>query len=419
LTTAQLQSLTAEAVAKVTVDQVAALTTAQVVALTTEQVSSLPTATVVALTTDQIAAMQTVDIEALTATQVAKLTVAQLGALSTAQLVAIETSDVVAMSWAQIGALTTDQLSGLTPGQKTAIYVDKGLTSSNSALTTNQKMIVSNNALTPVILDLNGNGIQTLSLNEGTQFDLAAQGTPQHVGWVAPTDGLLVRDLNNDGVIQDGRELFGSSTVLPDGQTAQDGYQALKALDDNADGVLDNRDAAFASLQVWVDSDADAFTDAGELKSLADLNIASLSLQAPTGNSLDQGNLLGLVSSYQTTDGAQHAMADVWLQVKPEDLRQNVTQMAQALAELEGQGDVFASADLTQPEAKPVVSLQTAMAQPVSTMAQALAQFDANGQAYAHTAGLMLASDPTNSSTQKLLTNADDPNKPILGSSQG
>jgi hypothetical protein len=266
---------------------------------------------------------------------------------------------------------------------------------------------------------LNGNGIQTLSLNEGTQFDLAAQGTPQHVGWVAPTDGLLVRDLNNDGVIQDGRELFGSSTALPDGQTAQDGYQALKALDDNADGVLDSQDAAFASLQVWVDSDSDAFTDAGELKSLADLNIASLSLQAQTGNSLDQGNLLGLVSSYQTTDGAQHAMADVWLQVKPEDLRKNVTQMAQALAELEGQGDVFASADLAPAEAKPGVSLQTAMAQPVSTMAQALAQFDANGQPYANNASLMLASDPTNSSTQKLLTNADDPNKPILGSSQG
>ncbi len=111
-------------------------------------------------------------------------------------------------------------------------------------------------------------------------------------------------------------------------------------------------------------------------------------------------------------------MADVWLQVKPEDLRKSVTQMAQALAELEGQGDVFAKADLAQAEAKPGVSLQTAMAQPVSTMAQALAQFDANGQPYANTAGLMLASDPTNSSTQKLLTNADDPNKPILGSSQ-
>ena len=366
-----------------------------------------------------IVAIETVDIEALTATQVSKLTVAQLGALSTAQLRAIETADVVAMSWTQIGALSTDQLTGLTSDQKTAIYTGKGLTASNSALSANQKMIVSGNALTPVMLDLNGNGIQTLALNAGTQFDLAAQGTPQHVGWVAPTDGLLVRDLNQDGIIQDGSELFGSSTVLPDGQTAQDGYQALKALDDNADGVLDSRDAAFASLQVWVDSDSDAFTDAGELKSLTDLNIASLNLQAQVGTAVDQGNLLGLVSSYQATDGTQHAMADVWLQVKPEDLRKNVTQMAQALAELEGSADVFASAATPVQGPDAAASLQAPLSQPVSTMAQALAQFDANGQPYNATASLMLASDPTSSSAQKLLAKAEDPTQPILGSSQG
>jgi len=63
--------------------------------------------------------------------------------------------------------------------------------------------------------------------------------------------------------------------------------------------------------------------------------------------------------------------------------------------------------------------LQTPLAQPVSTMAQALAQFDANGQPYATAASLMLVSDPTNSATDKLLSNSDDLNKPILGSSLG
>jgi hypothetical protein len=31
------------------------------------------------------------------------------------------------------------------------------------------------------------------------------------------------------------------------------------------------------------------------------------------GTTVDNGNLLGLVSSYTTGDGTQHAMADVWL----------------------------------------------------------------------------------------------------------
>jgi hypothetical protein len=416
--TRDIEALTPYQLQKLPTSLLTALTTAQIVALTTEQIESLPTASLVTLTTLQVAALETRDIQALLGSQVQKLTASQLGALSAAQLRAIETDDVSAMSWSQIGALSTDQLTSLTSEQKSAI-VAKGLTTGTTALTADQKMIVSSNNITPVMLDLNGNGIQTLGLSQGTQFDLAAQGEAHRVGWVSPTDGLLVRDLNNNGIIQDGRELFGSSTVLPDGQTAQDGYQALQALDINNDGVLDSRDESFASLQVWVDSDSDAFTDAGELKSLADLSIASLDLHAKAGSNMDQGNLVGLVSSYQTTDGAQHAMADVWLQVAPEDLRKNVTQMTQALAELSGDADVFASVSTQAGGEVPTPSLQTLLAQPVSPMAQALAQFDANGQPYATASSLMLASDPTNSSTQKLLTNPDDPNKPILGSSLG
>jgi hypothetical protein len=112
-------------------------------------------------------------------------------------------------------------------------------------------------------------------------------------------------------------------------------------------------------------------------------------------------------------------MADVWLQVHPEDLRKNVSQMTQALAELSGDADVFASASSATTASVPAPSLQPTMAQPVSPMAQALAQFDANGQPYATASSLMLASDPTNSSTQKLLANPDDLNKPVLGSSLG
>ncbi len=112
-------------------------------------------------------------------------------------------------------------------------------------------------------------------------------------------------------------------------------------------------------------------------------------------------------------------MADVWLQVHPEDLRKNVSQMTQALAELSGDADVFASASSATTASAPAPALLPTMAQPVSSMAQALAQFDANGQPYATASSLMLASDPTNSSTQKLLANPDDLNKPVLGSSLG
>uniref|UniRef100_UPI0037BEF987 hypothetical protein n=1 Tax=Ideonella sp. TaxID=1929293 RepID=UPI0037BEF987 len=95
-------------------------------------------------------------------------------------------------------------------------------------------------------------------------------------------------------------------------QRAGDGYQAMRWEDSNNDHMLSNADANWNQLQVWVDGNSNGVTDAGELKSLADLGITSLNLQAATGTEVDNGNLLGLVSDYTTADGATHAMADVW-----------------------------------------------------------------------------------------------------------
>jgi hypothetical protein len=167
-------------------------------------------------------------------------------------------------------------------------------------------------AATPIVLDLDGHGIQTRSAAEGVQFDLNGTGTTQQWGWVGGGDGLLVRDLNGNGLIDGGQELFGSGTVLANGQRAGNGYLAMLALDDNHDGRLSAADAAFKQLQVWVDGNHNGVTDAGELKNLADLHIVSLDLNAQKGDASDHGNLLGLTSSFTTSDGTQHDMADVW-----------------------------------------------------------------------------------------------------------
>jgi hypothetical protein len=53
-------------------------------------------------------------------------------------------------------------------------------------------------------------------------------------------------------------------------------------------------------------------TDEGELKTLASLGISKINLAAQAGTATDNGNILGLTSSYETTDGATHAAADVW-----------------------------------------------------------------------------------------------------------
>jgi hypothetical protein len=61
-----------------------------------------------------------------------------------------------------------------------------------------------------------------------------------------------------------------------------------------------------------VDANHDGKVDAGEMKALTDYNIVELDLNASKSGAMDNGNLVGLVSSYKTADGSQHQMADVW-----------------------------------------------------------------------------------------------------------
>jgi hypothetical protein len=193
------------------------------------------------------------------------------------------------------------------------------------------------------VLDLDGNGIQTLSVDAGVRFDILASGQAVQTGWVGSGDGLLVMDRNLDGAINDGSELFGSSTALTDGTKAVDGYQALAQLDSNHDGVISSADAQFSQLGVWIDGNADGVSGVGEVKSLAQLNITQLSLNAQTGADTNNGNLLGLTASYQTTDGVSHAAADVWFAVRPAEanaqasLPANVSRLAQAIGQFGGE----------------------------------------------------------------------------------
>jgi len=178
---------------------------------------------------------------------------------------------------------------------------------------------------TPLVLDLNGDGVRTTSVAKGVWFDVAANGQPALTGWADSTDGLLVLDLNGDGQINNGTELFGNGTDTANGK-ARDGYAALAQHDLNSDAVIDSQDAVFANLQVWVDGNVDGLTQAGELHSLASLGIVSMGLQAQIGTQVDNGNTLGLTSNWTGADGQQHAMADVFFaSTSLQDLVQQAT----------------------------------------------------------------------------------------------
>ena len=171
--------------------------------------------------------------------------------------------------------------------------------------------------VSPLVIDLNGDGVQTLGLDQGVAFDLSGSGTRVQTGWVDRHDGLLAMDLNHDGLINNGAELFGNGTLLANGSKAADGWAALAGLDSNADGLIDARDALFADLRVWRDADVDGTTDAGELLSLADAGIGSISLAHDASVTAQNGNLLSGQAAVTHTDGSTTQMSDAWFATSP------------------------------------------------------------------------------------------------------
>ena len=72
------------------------------------------------------------------------------------------------------------------------------------------------NKTSPLVIDLDGDGVETTSIND-VYFDHNNDGLREKTAWVKSDDGLLVLDKNNDGIISNGNEVFGSNTTLKNG----------------------------------------------------------------------------------------------------------------------------------------------------------------------------------------------------------
>ena len=171
----------------------------------------------------------------------------------------------------------------------------------------------SKTAFSPIILDLDRDGIETISKNNNIHFDLNANQFAENTGWVGSDDGLLVLDLNNNGIIDNGRELFGEHTLLKDGSLAKNGYQALAEYDENGDGVIDKKDSIWQKLKVWQDKNSNGYTDENELISLEKAGISAISTKYSKSDYTDSnGNEYRLIGEITYTDGKKGQSTDVW-----------------------------------------------------------------------------------------------------------
>ncbi|WP_413536280.1 hypothetical protein [Rahnella inusitata] len=182
-------------------------------------------------------------------------------------------------------------------------------------------------ASSPIILDLDGDGVENISLSEGVYFDHDGNAFAEKSGWVGKDDGLLVLDINQDGQIDSGRELFGNNTYLKDGTLAKNGYLALQELDDDHNGIIDSVDAIWQQLNVWQDKNSNGKVDSGELLSLDSLKISSIATGYTNSTVIDdKGNTHQQDSSFTFNDGTRGASSDVWFDANKGDTRSDHSQ---------------------------------------------------------------------------------------------
>lgn len=201
------------------------------------------------------------------------------------------------------------------------------------------------NPNSPLVLDLDGDGVETLNMDSAfIYFDHGGDGFSERTGWAGADDGILVRDLNNNGQVDNGSELFGDHTLV-NGVRAANGFEALKALDSNKDGKFSSTDSVWNTLKVWKDSNSDGKVDGDELLTMAQANVASVDLNyadVASPNLDSNGNDHRQTSSYKTTGGQTRAVSDVWFNVNRIDSLNKtnvpVSESIQALFQLQGSG---------------------------------------------------------------------------------
>ena len=147
--------------------------------------------------------------------------------------------------------------------------------------------------LSPIVIDVNGDGFFMTDAGSGVVFNILNDGVPLEISWTAnrASNAFLVLDRNGNGMIDNGSELFGDLTPQPL-TPKPNGFLALAEYDKlanggNGDGRIDRRDAIFAALKLWQDSNHNGVCEPGELRAVSEF-LSAIDLAYKESRRVDQ-----------------------------------------------------------------------------------------------------------------------------------
>ncbi|MBF0119544.1 MAG: hypothetical protein HQK79_11955 [Desulfobacterales bacterium] len=113
---------------------------------------------------------------------------------------------------------------------------------SRNSITLGSEIIDGNaNATDPLVISFDGKAPELSDTM--FKFDLNSDGTDEELASLKSGSGFLAIDINQDGKINNGSELFGPGTG--------NGYQELAAYDTDKNNWIDENDAVYNELKIW------------------------------------------------------------------------------------------------------------------------------------------------------------------------
>lgn len=147
-------------------------------------------------------------------------------------------------------------------GREINIRVDVGMSRSFQAAFSKEMTV---DTCDPLILNFDGNAAELT--DQKFYFDLDCDGKKELISGLESGSGYLALDKNGDGVIGDGRELFGPGSG--------NGFEELAAYDEDGNGWIDENDVIFNSLKIWCKDE----NGNDRLYSLAEKGVGAICLQ--------------------------------------------------------------------------------------------------------------------------------------------